>query len=752
MILSASTSIGWLHPFPIWVWLLLSGGCIGIAWWTYRRFDIPIWSRWILGGIRALVLLVILVYLSGPVIERSTEDRITDKVVVLIDRSGSMETTDVVETSGSLVSRNSQLKTILEDQDVWESILRNRSIDWFGFHEHPFPIDDPTEPGSFTTSTDRFGTDIITSIDQVDLDGSINPIAGFIILSDGRMEPVSIQETTSSLRSMGIPVFSIPIGSGSGGMDVGIESTKSPDFAYVGDTVPIIVDISNNTGTGSWDGELILRDSDSGEELDRLSIEPDQTRYTLIGESSNEGDARWIVELDQSVPDLVSANNTSQLMVEMVDEPLRVLYIEGYPRWEYRYLKNLLMRETSITSSILLLSADKDYAQEGDRPITRLPATRQEFDEFDVVIVGDVPASSISGEQQRIMEESILDGDLGIIWIGGPRWTPSDWNGGAIANTIPFDAPIPPETTGSPVHMVPTYEANQMGILRIDDGSDSTWPPELGDASIPWSAFQWSQSIDDESLKPTTEILANTIESTGDPNGGSPLLLGMRYGAGRSIYSATDEFWRWRHGRGERLYEQFWIQIIRSLARSGRDPDEPVRIQVAPSRVQVGRPQYVRLIIDDASLVDQLDEILTLRAGSGSGSGPVRELVLNRDQGRTDTWSTTWTPDIAGRWMLTPTHPSLVDAVSKETIVDDASGEMTNPATDHRLLERIALETSGELVDPDDISRLPELVPDRSITTINTRQETIWNRWWLFVVPILLLGLEWIGRRAFRLA
>ena len=287
-------------------------------------------------------------------------------------------------------------------------------------------------------------------------------------------------------------------------------------------------------------------------------------------------------------------------------------------------------------------------------------------------------------------------------------------------------------------------------ILRIDDGSGSTWPTELGDASIPWSAFQWSQSIEDESLKPTTEILANTVESSGDPNGGPPLLLGMRYGAGRSIYSATDEFWRWRHGRGERLYEQFWIQIIRSLARTGGNPDEPVRIQVAPARVQIGRPQYVRLIIDDASLVDQLDEILTLRAGSGSG--PVRELVLNRDPVRTDTWSTTWTPDIAGRWMLTPTHPSLTGAVSKETIVDDASGEMTNPATDHRLLERIALETSGELVDPDDISGLTELVPDRSITTINTRQETIWNRWWLFVVPILLLGLEWIGRRVFRLA
>ena len=66
--------------------------------------------------------------------------------------------------------------------------------------------------------------------------------------------------------------------------------------------------------------------------------------------------------------------------MEFVDRPVRVLYIEGSSRWEYRYFKNLLLREKDVDSSVMLLSADRDFAQEGNMAVTRIPTTREEFE------------------------------------------------------------------------------------------------------------------------------------------------------------------------------------------------------------------------------------------------------------------------------------------------------------------------------------------------------------------------------------
>jgi len=697
-------------------------------------------------------LVILLIYLSGPVIESSEEDHLEDRVIVLLDRSGSMNTIDVPTPGGDVISRDEQLSTLLAMEEPWREIAQGRIMDWVGFHGYGFSLQEtiageaPLPPPGGST------TDIPLSITQSSDVNSMNPVSAIIILSDGRSaEPVP-RGFTTNLRSREIPIFSIPLGSDGNGVDVGIQSTRAPEFAYIGDKVPIVVELEHNfNSTRPGGGEIILRSRDTGEELDRVTFDGTRGEYTLVGEPRFQGDAHWVIELVPDGDDLVSMNNTSDLQIELVDQPLRVLYIEGHPRWEYRYLKNLLIREQSIESSIMLLSADQDYAQEGNRPITRLPSTRSEFLDFDVIIIGDLPASTLSNEQQELIDDLVVDGELGIAWVGGTKWTPESWDTSTLSNTLPFRASITPEVFNRPIHMKPTDEAIRLGVLQIGGRDEATWEDVLSNEEVPWSAFHWMQRIDPESLKPTTQVLASVVETTSNPSTEHPVLLAMRYGAGRSIYVTTDEIWRWRHGRGERLYEQFWIQIIRSLARTGMNQvDAGIHLDISPPLVEVGDPQRIRLDIFDEAILESTEDIIQLEVTTTSGT--VVELELLRDGSSNNTWSATWIPMSAGRLTMEPLLPTSIEGTSRESTVIDPAGEMANPATHHELLRELAVETGGSVVFPADLETLPSHVPDRSINTIHTSQQTIWDNIWLLLVPMALLGLEWSGRRIFRLA
>ena len=152
--------------------------------------------------------------------------------------------------------------------------------------------------------------------------------------------------------------------------------------------------------------------------------------------------------------------------------------------------------------------------------------------------------------------------------------------------------------------------------------------------------LRWAQKIDPGTLKPTAEVLASVLpaNSGGNP---APIVLSMRYGAGRSVYVGTDEIWRWRYARGEELPERFWIPLVRligreGLARAGRsavleanpprtEPMSPVRIslELLDERLALQRPPSVTAIVRKAESEAEPTPIV-LRPEEGSDDGSPR--------------------------------------------------------------------------------------------------------------------------------
>ena len=118
---------------------------------------------------------------------------------------------------------------------------------------------------------------------------------------------------------------------------------------------------------------------------------------------------------------------------------------------------------------------------------------------------------------------------------------------------------------GVPVNLGPTPVADRLGVLRLSSEPQQSWRRDLVDPNFGWSKLHYAQRIEPGRLKPTAEVLTTTARLfQGTP---LPLVMHLRYGAGQSIYIATDEIWRWRYGRGELYPERFWVQLIRMLWR-----------------------------------------------------------------------------------------------------------------------------------------------------------------------------------------
>jgi uncharacterized membrane protein len=560
---------------------------------------------------------------------------------------------------------------------------------------------------------------------------------------------------------MGVAVYTVPLGSPKPPMDLAVQRIDAPDRAFVKDAVPIGVTVSR-TGEGAGQSQAApagtvvrLVDTTTGEVLDEKPVQRYDQAVQLITTPTAAGAANWRVELSTPEPELIVENNRQDLELTLVDRPIRLLYVEGYPRWEYRYLKNMVVREESVTSSIMLISADRTFAQEGNVPLRRLPRTEEEMRPYDVIVLGDVPADFFNAEQMQLIEQQVSVRGAGLMWIGGMHDTPSSYASSPLASLLPMGGSTSMATLNAPIKMMPTPTAEALGVLRLrslklSEDEAVTWPTAL-------PPLQWAQSI--ESLKPAAEVLAVDEQST------QPLVVRMRFGAGQTLYVATDETWRWRYGRGELYPEQFWMQLVRLLARgrlqTAAGGDERASLIVSHRRAAVGDTLVVEMQIHDQTLMQQRPDRIEVEVTEtaedddgaprpGGAAGQRLTLVPTEREGQ---YRAVWQPAAAGRMALRVATPELADLNLQQTVaVERADAEMRFPAADHGLLSELADRSGGAVVEPEQVGELDHLLPNNARRTVTDISEPLWNSPLAFGLVLILLAAEWIGRRLIGLA
>ncbi|MEL6796324.1 MAG: vWA domain-containing protein, partial [Planctomycetota bacterium] len=361
---------GWARPLPAFAWALVIAGAVALAVVSYRGLSGGVLRRLAFGSARALILIALMVLLAGPQLERSNERTEQDWVIVLADRSVSMTIGD--GPGGS--TRDDALSGAMDAfGPTLAELAETRNVLTLGFDAGVYDLArDRTgafDPGEASGSQTLLGRSLSAALDRA----AARPVAGVVVLSDGASTDEPDRRTVQRLRSERIPVFAVPLGSRDPAGDLAIASVDAPGAGFVGDRIPVRVALERSGAAQAFGGTVELVERSTGIVLATEDVSAGDAEITLVATPDREGDAVWDVRLTPDNADLLDENNSAEVAVRLVDRPLRVLLADGYPRWEFRYLKNLLLREGSIASSSLLLATGRRHIQEGDVLIARMP-------------------------------------------------------------------------------------------------------------------------------------------------------------------------------------------------------------------------------------------------------------------------------------------------------------------------------------------------------------------------------------------
>ncbi len=110
----------------------------------------------------------------------------------------------------------------------------------------------------------------------------------------------------------------------------------------------------------------------------------------------------------EGIEDEISlANNKVERSLTFIDEKVKVLYVEGAPRWEYRYLRTVLMRDARLDIKFLMTKGDPDLTKYSQEYIGEFPSVGESTLDFDLVILGDVNADYFEDRQLEWMVKQV---------------------------------------------------------------------------------------------------------------------------------------------------------------------------------------------------------------------------------------------------------------------------------------------------------------------------------------------------------
>ncbi len=777
-----------IHFNPVWPWqdtvgaagwnlaLLLALGALVV--WVYRRDGRNRRARIILGCLRGALVGLLLLLLNRPVVTL-TQNRVEPSVVaVLLDDSLSMKVRDVPESHGApptsrpadvpTVSRLDAVKRALAS-GVAADLLRDHQLRFFRFDADAqlvASMDDPRSPAlpDGVTKVEALGqsTNVGASAVRAVTELAGQRLAGVVIFTDGRDSPARpLTEAINRLREAGVKVYTVETGSDAAPKDLAIQNVIVQESAFKGDLVNVRVTVRATGYPKGTRATLRLTDRRTGALLPGLG-QPAEKQVVLNGDEPLDidlpikpdevGELQLVATVTAAggqSGQVDDADNSRQARLTVVDAKVNVLYVEGYPRWGYRLLRTELLRDKSVQVSILLTSADNSFVQDGDIPIRRFPESMEELLPYDVVIIGDVDPRQFTDAQLQLVADFVGKKGGGLAMEAGPRYAPARYRGSPLEPVLPVnisrvvaDEPVADISIGFRPTVTPAGAAT--GIFRFlpDEAANNNY------LKNDWQPIFWY--LHGLAVKPGAgEALAEHPTDLGPDGKKAPILVAGRYGAGRTLFSATDDSWRWRYYTGESVFDTYWVQQIRLLARNRKLGQRLYTLASSRSTYELGDDVAISARVLEANLLKSLPDRIDADV-LGEDGLVSRKLTLSRQDDRPDTYAATWRADKLGRETVKigDLGPGATGtSLAIETVAPKL--ELADPRTDRAALERLATETHGQALTLAEASKLPAMIPSAAKVIPTESSRPLWDSPLAMAAFILLITAEWILRKIY---
>lgn len=767
-----------------WFWyaLLLALLAVGIVW-LYRRDTPgrPLWVRLALSALRIAAVLIVFGIFLDPQLRTEITVKRPSRILLLADTSLSMSLEDVELSSSSRISRHTQMQEAITDESFLRTI-RDRNdvavysfgrvlerIKLFGRRGAAFatassPEQEPVEEWTARLTPREDQSRLAEAVAGALREETDVPLAAVIVLSDGQMNAGGrVEGAIQSALRREVPIHTVRFGATSGHRNLRITDLVVPTRAFPGDEVRITASVSGTGIDPSQPVPVTVTVEDAANVKspkqiynERLAIPADGTALPIDVRYLPDAVGNWRIRV--GTPDLEdeirSDDNVALGNLEVIDRKTKVLMLASGPSREYQFLRNLLHRDKSVELSVLLQSALDPIAQDADHVLGQFPSTREELLQQDVLVAIDPDWADLQPAQRNLIVDWLAEQAGGMVLVAGPLHTPRlarDDTLDEIQQLYPVD--LKPIFTSD---LQPGSETEAWGVRLTRDGQSSELAllsDDRAQSQQAWqdfSGFYWCYPV--TSVKPGATVLAEFTDPRSAVSGlAPPIFASQFFGAGRIFYLGSGEMWRLRR-IGESFYERWWIRLIRQMAQgrllrgSGRGS-----IVLDADRYLLGATIPLRATALDGEFKPLAVESLTLAVDRPSGGSD--EVTLRAETERPGRFEGSLVAKNAGEYRLRLLLPDSDERIERRLLVTVPDLEFKDPRADQALLARLAGETGGKAITPDELTELAVTIDDRTEVSVFTGiPNSLWDRGWVIALMVLVLSAEWLLRKLYALS
>ena len=584
------------------------------------------------------------------------------------------------------------------------------------------------------------------------------PLAGMVLVSDGAdTTDAALSDAVLSLKAAELPVFTIGVGKDRLDRDVQIDRVSTPRQALKGTSLLIDVVIRQ----AGYAGETVSIDvEDAGRIVGTQQVklpddgEPASVRVRVM--AADAGPRVLAFRIPPRNGEVITQNNRREALLNVIDRPERILYYEGQPRFEMKFIRQALEDDKNLQLVTLLRTAESKYYRFGvDDPehlAGGFPRSREELFAYRGLVLGTVEASAFTGDQLRMIAEFVEKRGGGLLVLGGPgSFSEGGFAGTPVADVLPVVLERMARGASGDEGLVamqllvrPTRAGEGHAVTQIaanEAASAERWP------DLP--TLTTVNPI--RSIKPGATVL---LSGSDDRRRDFVVLASQRYGRGKSVAQTVQDSWLWQmHAKmslEDQTHENYWRQMLRWVVDGVPDT---VDVHTLTDRVAPGETVTIVADVVDKSFVEVNDAKVVAHVRrpdgtiddvpmqwTGEQNGEYRATFATREEGL-------YVADVQAMRGATPLGRSTTQV---RAVPSDA--EYFDAAMQAPRLQRIAEETGGRFYNASAASGLAEDVQysGRGVTTIEERE-----LWHMPIILITLLGLmfaEWSLRRKAGLA
>lgn len=736
---------------------------------------------------------------ADEAISLATMEGLDENVRASIDSFSGTERADIV---ARLLSAGS-----CGGKPVLDALAEKYDVDVFRFASRlEGAVDEPSTNGvgvEAARTEFRSATDMVKAVETAIAEIPFDEIAGLLIFTDGRHNgEAGVDAVARRLGDASIPACSVVVGGSGHPRDISIADFRAPESVFVGDKVRLAATVA---ASGMRGKSIVVRWSAGDETLETtppVFIESDSfsREFKFSRVSDTPGIVRYGVSVEPVDGEEFLDNNAWHLDVATDEARTFVLLADDRPRWEFRYLRNLFRgRDKSVHLQEFLAHPDRVAGEPvrqlppasaarpfGDTEAGALPASRDEWSAFDVIILGDLDETVITPQVVADIRYCVEERGAMLVVIDGPKAMPHHFVSGPFGDILPIESGpsisnwMPPPESSFKLKLSPAGRGHEiMNQSPSSYESERIWnemPPlfwrqpsfgvKAGAEILAWAEPEGSEAGIDAARLAASRLgqggagdALKILDNLRKRREKSALVVASSFGRGKVLQLAFDGTWRLRYRAGDVFQHRFWGQVLKwGTGEKLRGGNAWARLGTDKLRYEIGEKISVKASFRNRDLgpIAGLKPEATILDEEGN---EIRHLLLTPVPDISGSYEVRMDPmPQPGRWTVALSCPAARRALGSDyperlqtvfSVVEARSpAEFSDVSASSAIPSRLAAMTGGICVLPSRLEETLECFGEGTRKIAERRELNLWASPWLFFLTIALLAAEWILRKA----